>query len=403
MEKNKKIIVIAAFVIGISLLMGFIYLIYFKEMKENKKSKFEFDVPEFSNKKDSTSKFEYYKSQIDQENIEKGFLLEKEDSIKEALKLTEEESFYEKEDFQDTHVKDYQNDLSGNNKNKVQNQENLSRLLSVMESNSKYLNNSGKAQSTINDFQSRRGSSEGLAFGSIEDMPEKIDKDLVKDVIEKHMQGKEEHTTKSEKSSGRNIYKENSKEEEDVSKNIFFGVTKNKNIFNGVISDTKSLKKELVKAEIYTTQIIGNGGLVMINLLEDLFFEEDFFIPKSTVLYGTVKFSPGRMFISISPNVFKNDKRLLRPVIVFDFDGLEGVFVETNLLGSIPVETARELTELVKDSYKNANPLSGSSTAVPLKEASIIIGSEKIIQYLNRLKLKIAGGYKIWISVEKNK
>ena len=89
--------------------------------------------------------------------------------------------------------------------------------------------------------------------------------------------------------------------------------------------------------------------------------------------------------------------------VVFDFDGLEGVFIETNLLTSIPVETAQELAELVKESYRNANPITGSSSAVPLKQASIIIGSEKILKYLNRLKLNINGGYKLWISVEKEK
>lgn len=398
MEKNKKIIVIAAFVVCLSMLAGFIYWTFFKAMKEEQKSKFEFDVPKISDKKEMpTSKFDYYNSEIDEENAEKGFLLEKEDSIKRALELTEQGSVYKKEDFQEDSPyngrKNYQNALSEGGNDKGQSQQNLSRLLNAMESNSKYLNNIGKKPAAFNDFQSLQGSGNK----TIGDIPEEMN-----NVIGKYMPEKNQDPEKNDNSSGRVIYRESPKED-DFSKKVFTGVTKNKNAFTGVISDNRPLKKELVKAEIYTSQVIGNEGLVMINLLEDLTFEEDFVIPKSTVLYGTAKFAPGRMFIHISPNVFKNDRRLLRPVIVFDFDGLEGVFIETNLIGSIPVETARELTELVKESYKNSNPISGNSGAVPLKEASIVIGSEKILNYLNRLKLKISGGYKIWISVKKDK
>ncbi|WP_166923438.1 conjugative transposon protein TraM [Flavobacterium poyangense] len=399
MEKNKKILVIGAFVGCMALLAGSVYMIFSKEKVENEKPKVEFEVPKVNKNEKPASKFDYYNKQVDRENSEDGFLLEKEDLEKENVDLVQQEGFYKEEDFQNPYKKKYQNDYSEKSYNKVGNQGNLNRLLNVMESNSKYLNNIEKEQPPF-DASQVLNNPQDLFSKTIESVS--IGNNKIKEAIEENTPGNKGNTETNENSSGRVIYKKIPKEE-DLSMRAFLGVSKNKNVFSGVVSDNKSLKKELTKAEIYTNQVIGNGGLVMINLLEDLVFEEDFVIPKSTVLYGTVRFSPTRMFISISPNVFKNDKRLLRPVIVFDFDGLEGVFIETNLLTSIPVETAQELTELVKDSYKNANPLTGSSSAVPLKEASIIIGSEKILKYLNRLKLKINGGYKIWISVEKEK
>lgn len=399
MEKNKKILVVVIFAVCLALLGGTVYMIFSNEMREMEKSKLEFKVPKSGKKEKTSSKFDYYNDQVDKEKSEDGFLLEKEDSINEALDLGQKESLYSKEDFLNPYNENRDRDHSQKGNNKAGGQENLSRLLNVMESNSKYLNSIGKEENSFNSSQGLKNPQD-LFSKTIGDLS--ANRNKIIDVLEEDLPEKKENTETNENSSGRVIYKK-TVEENDPSKDAFLGVTKNKTVFNGVVSDMKSTKKELVKAEIYTNQVIGNGGLIMINLLEDLVFEEDFFIPKSTVLYGTVKFSPTRMFISISPNVFKNDKRLLRPVIVFDFDGLEGVFIETNLLTSIPVETAQELTELVKESYKSANPITGNSGAVPLKEASIIIGSEKILKYLNRLKLKIEGGYKLWIAIEKKR
>ena len=87
-------------------------------------------------------------------------------------------------------------------------------------------------------------------------------------------------------------------------------------------------------------------------------------------------------------------------IIVLDFDGIEGIFMKQNLLSSIPVETAEELTELVKENYKSSNSIVSNSGSIPLKESAIILGSEKILKYLNRSSLKVYGGYKIWLSLK---
>lgn len=381
MEKNKKILVLFAFIICLSSLAWFVSNTLSDKKTTAKKTKFEFDVPKIKPKKEKPlSKFEYYTNQIDQENIEKGFLLKKEDSIERALEATQQEKFYKKEDFEETPLNTYKKKAAINSS---PNQE-LRRLLNMMESKSNYLNNIGNEQGVLNKLTNK----DPLAT-----------KNKFKDLVENLLPEKDENSKKEDSVAPKVIFRKTTNSEEPTAA-VFFGVTKNKKAFMGVVSDSKSTKKQLFKAEIYTTQVLGNGGLVIINLLEDLVFNEDYLIPNSSVLYGTVRFSPSRMFISISPNVYKNDKRLLNEVVVYDFDGLEGVFTETNLLGSIPVETAQELTELVRNSYKNANPIFGSSAAVPLKEATIIIGSEKILKYLNRIKLKIEAGYKIWISLD---
>jgi hypothetical protein len=118
-------------------------------------------------------------------------------------------------------------------------------------------------------------------------------------------------------------------------------------------------------------------------------------------LYGIAQFSGTRLFLSISPNILKNERRLPSKIKVLDFDGIEGIFMKPNLLSSIPIETAEEITKLVQDNYKStANIMGGSATTVPIDKAAGILGSEKILKYLNRSSLKVYGGYKIWLSLK---
>ena len=181
----------------------------------------------------------------------------------------------------------------------------------------------------------------------------------------------------------------------------FYEVTKDNTEFTGINSKDSSLEKELFNAEIYGTDVFRNGSLIQIHLLEDLFYEQDIVIPKNTLLYGETKLSPTRMFIKISPNIYKNQTRLSHPILAYDFDGLEGVFIETNMSASIPFEATKELTELVKESYRSSNIITGNTNAVSLEDATKIISTEKIFNHLDRLKIKIYAGHRLWLSVKK--
>jgi len=390
MEKNKKIVVIAVLIICLFILGGYLYMSLFYKSKENKKTKIEFEFPEIVNmNKHNGLKMDYYANQLKEDDISDGFFIEKRDSILDSIKYRAKDSvaygLYKEEELVEEGLERVNKEYSSSQEssNEVQGDENLNRLLNIMESNSDYMNNIGKEVSSSNDIE------------HIEDF-EDFNEDNINRIIKKGVS--EDQETIPERVIYRKI-----PEKENSSKNVFFGATKSNKAFTGAISEVTSFKEGLFKAELYTTQTIENGGLIIIHLLEDLFFDEDIFIPKSTILYGIASFSPTRLFLRISPNILKNQRRLPRPIIVYDFDGLEGIFMQINSLGSIPVDTSRELTDLVKESYKNANPLSGNSGAIPIKEASILIGSEKIIKYLNRLKIKISGGYKIWLSISEDK
>lgn len=385
MERNKKIIVGVVFTICFSLLFGFIYISLFNKETEEKEMKFQFEVPEILDKIQNDSKIDYYNSQLNVENASDGFLLEKiKPSIKNDSLTIINDIGYKEIDLNENLKKPLESQSnqehiapkkSINKQASTNGRDDLSRLLDIMESNTQYLN----------------GVEEKKSSPEIPPIKNPFPNDQFLQSTEK--------STKIENDIPDPKYRNNTLKKDRI-ENVFFGTSKNKNAFKGTISDTKNTEKELYKAEFYNTQLIENNGLVIIHLLEDVFFEKNYIIPKHTVLYGVAKLSPRRLFLNISPNIIKNEKRLPAPIIVYDFDGLEGVFIKNNSISSIPIETARELTELVKESYRNSNIITGNSS-IPLKEASIILSSDKTLKYLNRLKVKISGGHKIWLSVEK--
>jgi hypothetical protein len=385
MERNKKIIVGVVFTICVSFLFGYIYISFFNIKTEEKEMKFQFEIPEILDKTHNDSKLDYYNRQLDSKNTSEGFLLKKTKPSTKTDSLTYFDNIgYKMTDLNES--SEEATDIGSNQKyvtaKKTINEhisankkDDLSRLLDIMESNTQYLNEMDEKNLTHEIPQIKNNIKKDAFLQGIETSPEKeID---IPDLKYKNVSLKK-----------------------DRNESVFFSTSKNKNAFKGAVSDMKNNEKELYKAEFYDTQLIENNGLVIIHLLEDVFFEKNYVIPKYTVLYGIAKLSPNRLFLTISPNIIKNEKRLPAPIIVHDFDGLEGVFMRNNSLSSIPIETASDLTELVKESYRNSNIITGGAS-VPLKEASIILSSDKTLKYLNRLKVKISGGHKIWLSVEK--
>jgi hypothetical protein len=385
MERNKKIIIGVVFTICFSLLIGFVYISLFNKKTEQKEMKFQFEVPEILNKEQNDSKIDYYNSQLNTENISDGFLIAKENvSIKKDSLTFINDIWYKEIDLNENLKKPFKSrsnqeqiapKKSINKHASTSGKDDLSRLLDIMESNTQYINGIEDKNSSPEIPQIKNPFPNNHSLQSIE-KSSKIENDIPDPKYR------------------------NNPLKTDRNESVFFSTSKEQNAFKGTVSDIKNNDKELYKAEFYNTQLIENNGLVIIHLLEDVFFEKNYVIPKYTVLYGVAKLSPNRLFLKISPNIIKNEKRLPAPIIVYDFDGLEGVFMKNNSLSSIPIETASELTELVKESYRNSNIITGGAS-VPLKEASIIISSDKTLKYLNRLKVKISGGHKIWLSVKK--
>jgi hypothetical protein len=393
MQKNKLYTVVLVGIFAAVLLIAFFYFSFKKDEVKKEVVEIKFEVPKSSKKIKESSKTEYYNSQIDNSETSRGIDLDKRKEEKYIYQTSENvlEDYYA-DDFKEDKIAV---DSSVDPLEKLQDEnqsasfkepysesnadESLGRLLNIMEKNTNQISNLGAENTVAND----------------NDLKKLLDLEAITNIVTETKQPQQQQNQENAPVYRRALI------EKDVSKDVFFGISKDKKAFTGSVSDLKTNNKELFKAEFYTTQIVENGSLITIHLLEDIIFEDGYLISKSSILYGIAQFSPTRLFLRISPNILKNERRLPSEIIVLDFDGIEGIFMRPNLLSSIPVETAEELTELVKENYKSTTSIiGGSATAVPIDEAAIILGSEKILKYLNRSNLKVYGGYKIWLSLK---
>ena len=398
MQKNKLYIVVLVGIFAAVLLIAFFYFSFKKDEVKKEVVEIKFEVPKSSKKIKESSKTEYYNSQIDNSETSRGIELDKRKEEKYIYQTSENvlEDYYV-DDFKEDKIAV---DSSVDPLEKLQDEnqsasfkepysesnadESLGRLLNIMEKNTNQISNLGAENAVAND----------------NDLKNLLDLEAITNIVTETKQPQQQQQQQQQNQENDPVYRR-ALIEKDVSKDVFFGISKDKKAFTGPVSDLKTNNKELFKAEFYTTQVVENGSLITIHLLEDIIFEDGYLISKSSILYGIAQFSPTRLFLRISPNILKNERRLPSEIIVLDFDGIEGIFMRPNLLSSIPVETAEELTELVKENYKSTTSIiGGPATAVPIDEAAIILGSEKILKYLNRSSLKVYGGYKIWLSLK---
>ena len=399
MQKNKLWIVILVGVIGVVSLISYLYFSFKEDEVKKEVVEIKFEVPKSINKVKKISKIEYYKGQIDKDKVSKGIDLDKNKATEEKYiyqvpenvldgyysdELKEDEIAVDSnvdplEKLQDENQSDSFNDTYSkynDDDDDDDDDESLDRLLNIMEKNTKQISNLGAETAVTNN----------------DNLENLLDLEAITSIVTGSKQQEQQNQENAP------VYRR-ALIDEDVPKDVFFGISKNKKAFTGSVSDLKTTNKELFKAEFYTTQVVENGSLISIHLLEDIIFEDGSLIPKSSVLYGIAQFSPTRLFLKISPNILNNKRRLPSKIIVFDFDGIEGIFIKPNLLSTIPAETVEEITELVKENYKNTNSIVPNSTSVPIDQAAIILGSDKILNYLNRSSLKVFGGYKIWLSL----
>jgi hypothetical protein len=396
MQKNKLYIVVLVGIFAAVLLIAFFYFSFKKDEVKKEVVEIKFEVPKSSKKIKESSKTEYYNSQIDNSETSRGIELDKRKEEKYIYQTSENvlEDYYTDDFLEDKIAVDSSVDplekLQDENQSasfkepysESNADESLGRLLNIMEKNTNQISNLGAENAVAND----------------NDLKNLLDLEAITNIVTETKQPQPQQQQQNQENDP--VYRR-ALIEKDISKDVFFGISKDKKAFTGPVSDLKTNNKELFKAEFYTTQVVENGSLITIHLLEDIIFEDGYLISKSSILYGIAQFSPTRLFLRISPNILKNERRLPSEIIVLDFDGIEGIFMKPNLLSSIPIETAEEITKLVQDNYKStASIMGGSATTVPIDKAASILGSEKILKYLNRSSLKVYGGYKIWLSLK---
>ena len=156
-------------------------------------------------------------------------------------------------------------------------------------------------------------------------------------------------------------------------------------------------KNEFIQAEFYRNTVVKQNDIIEIRLLENVIVFENFIIPKGTVLYGIATISPRRLFVRLTTNIYKK-RSITKSLLVYDYDGREGVYLKEQKLYKIPAEITQELTEIIKSQYSQPS-FGGINNNVKLEEIALISSADKIYKQINQLSVNVKGGYKLWIKI----
>ena len=156
-------------------------------------------------------------------------------------------------------------------------------------------------------------------------------------------------------------------------------------------------KNEFIQAEFYRNTVVKQNDIIEIRLLENVIVFENFIIPKGTVLYGIATISPRRLFVRLTTNIYKK-RSITKSLLVYDYDGREGVYLKEQKLYKIPAEITQELTEIIKSQYSQPS-FGGINNNVELEEIALISSADKIYKQINQLSVNVKGGYKLWIKI----
>lgn len=401
MNKSKKITVVVVGSIGILLIATLIYLnldlpIASKSEVKSNDLQFEIPVSESTNIND-VSKFDYYQSLVPEDIKEDEIVLDFNDNDKENIDslLQVIENSYDNFDLKDEFDSEI-NDVES---------------LNALEQNTEGIIEQGGYNSNIEEdifnydpegdiYNSNNTNQSSIDQTPIHEYNQKEDLDnLLKSLninsAEKSKVSKEPTINEEEKEIDiievPNEYKSNL---DSLVLNSFYGKN-NSDEFSFTEKNTRA--KEFIQAEFYRNTVVRQGDIVEIRILEDLAIFENYFVPKGTVLYGVVAIAPRRLFVNLTNNIYKKNS-VTKSLLIHDFDGREGIYLKEQGLYKIPAEITSELTEIIKSQYSQPS-FGGVNNKVELDKIALISGIDKVYEQINRLTVKVNGGYKLWIKI----
>lgn len=168
-------------------------------------------------------------------------------------------------------------------------------------------------------------------------------------------------------------------------------------IVNGFygIEDKISIKESnAVKAVIHEEQVLVNGAVIKLRLLQDIFINHHK-IPEGNFVYGIVSLNGERLQIQISSIRHENNLFNIK-MEVHDMDGLPGIYIP----GTISRDVAKQST----DNSLQRMELSTMDPSLKAQAASAGMNAAKSLlsKKVKLVKVKIKAGYKILLKDKNN-
>ena len=167
------------------------------------------------------------------------------------------------------------------------------------------------------------------------------------------------------------------------------GVSKRnaENKFFGVEEDADSDEQNTVEAVVHQTQILVNGAVVKMRLLNDIYLNGSF-VKKGNFVFGIAELNDERLEINI--NSIRNNNSLFPVKLeVFDMDGLAGIYIP----GAISRDVAKQSTDngLQLLELTSMDPSFKAQAAATGINAAKSLLSKKVRQ----VKVLVKAGYKV--------
>lgn len=162
---------------------------------------------------------------------------------------------------------------------------------------------------------------------------------------------------------------------------------------SGVIND--SLNAGLIRAVVHGAQILQEGAVIKLRLLEDVFIHQEK-IPAGSFLFGLTTIDKERLHIQIRSIAYQ---RQYYPVslMVLDIDGLEGIH--------IPGSLGREVVKQAAEQSVQSIGILGVDPSLKTQAAAAGIGTVKNLlgRKARLVRVTIKSGYQVFLRDEKRR
>jgi conjugative transposon TraM protein len=159
------------------------------------------------------------------------------------------------------------------------------------------------------------------------------------------------------------------------------------NKFFGIEEDANSEEQNTVEAVVHQTQILVNGAVVKMRLLNDIYLNGSL-VNRGNFVFGIAQLNDERLEISI--NSIRNNKSLYPVKLeVFDMDGLAGIY--------IPGAISRDVARQSADNGLQLMELTSMDPSFKAQAAATVINAAKSLlsKKVKQVKVVVKAGYKV--------
>lgn len=155
--------------------------------------------------------------------------------------------------------------------------------------------------------------------------------------------------------------------------------------------------KAAIKAVVHETQVLVNGSVVKMRLIDDLFIN-GILVPKDNFVFGTATLTGERLSIAID-NIRAGNSILPVKLSVYDMDGLDGIRIP----GAISREVAKQSGSNALQSFGMGTGALDQSLSMQAAAAGIELTKNLVGKKIKMVKVTIKAGYQILFKDENHK